>query len=107
MGFLDLANAFGSVPHSLLWKAFSYFITSNYTTSLQHLETGIMARCAISPLAFTMAMEVMIRASKWVVGGERLQGGTRLPPIPADMDDMTMLTTTAPCTRWLLAKLND
>ena len=52
--FLDLANAFGSVPHSLLWKAFSYFQvpekisalvrayfediqlcfnTSNYTTS--------------------------------------------------------------------------
>ena len=23
--FLELANAFGSVPHSLLWKAFSYF----------------------------------------------------------------------------------
>ena len=57
--FLDLANAFGSVPHSLLWKAFSYFQvpekisvlvkayfediqlcfnTSNYTTSWQHLE---------------------------------------------------------------------
>ena len=23
--FLDLANAFGSVPHSLLWEAFDYF----------------------------------------------------------------------------------
>ena len=23
--FLDLANAFGPIPHSLLWKAFSYF----------------------------------------------------------------------------------
>ena len=94
--FLDLADAFGSVPHSLLWKAFSYFQvpekisvlvkayfediqlcfnTSNYTTSWQHLEIGIMAGCTISPLAFTMAMEVIIRASKWVVGGERLQDG--------------------------------
>ena len=23
--FLDLANAFGSVPHSLIWKTFDYF----------------------------------------------------------------------------------
>ena len=131
MVFLDLANAFGSVPHSLLWKAFSYFQvpekisalvrayfadiqlcfnTSNYTTSWQHLEIGIMAGCTISPLAFTMAMEVIIRASKWVVGGERLQDGTRLPPIQAYMDDMTMqasIITTAPCSCLLLAKLNE
>ena len=34
-----------------------------------------MAGCKISPLAFTMAMEIIIRASKWVVGGERRQDG--------------------------------
>ena len=26
--FLDLTNAFGSVPHGLLWKAFSYLFSS-------------------------------------------------------------------------------
>ncbi|KAL1279313.1 hypothetical protein QQF64_025986 [Cirrhinus molitorella] len=36
-----------------------------------------MAGCTISPLAFTMAMEIIIRASKWVVGGERLQCNQR------------------------------
>ena len=54
--FLDLANAFGSVPHSLLFSYFQApekmsalvgayvediqlcFNTSNYTTSWQHLE---------------------------------------------------------------------
>ena len=35
------------------------------------------------PLAFTMAMEIIIRASKWVVGEERHQDGMRLTPIRA------------------------
>jgi len=44
------------------------FSTSEFSTTWQCLEVG----CTISPLAFTMAMEVIIRASRWVVGGERL-----------------------------------
>ena len=64
-----------------------------------------MAGCTISPLAFTMAMEVIIRASKWVVGGERLECGQRLPPIRAYMDDMTTLTSTLACTKHLLARM--
>ncbi len=66
-----------------------------------------MAGCTISPLAFTMAMEVIIRASKWVVGGERLASGMRLPPIRAYMDDMTTMTTTVACTNRLLGKLTN
>lgn len=118
--FLDLANAFGSVPHSLLWTAFDFFCipqaitsldqsyfqdvqlcitTEKYTTAWQRLEIGIMAGCTTSPLAFTMAMEVIIRASRWVVGGQQFKAGLRLPPIRACMDDMTTLTTTMPCTR--------
>ncbi|XP_058852600.1 uncharacterized protein LOC131699533, partial [Acipenser ruthenus] len=73
----------------------------------QCLEVGIMAGCTISPLAFTMAMEVIIRASKWVVGGERLASGMRLPPIRAYMDDMTTMTTTVACTNRLLGKLTN
>ena len=115
--FLDLANAFGSVPHSLIWSSFRYFKVSEIvvnlvkahfqdirmcasvaelTTGWQRLEIRIMAGCTVSPLAFTMAMEVIIRASKWVVGGERRQNGMRLPPIRAYMDDMTLLTSTVP-----------
>ena len=79
------------MPHSLICKAFDYFrvpvvvvnlirayfqdirlclSTSGFTTGWQRLEIGIMAGCMISPLAFTMAMEIIIRASKWVVCGE-------------------------------------
>ncbi|KAJ8417382.1 hypothetical protein AAFF_G00286090 [Aldrovandia affinis] len=54
-----------------------------------------------------MAMEVIIRASKWVVGSEQTKNGLCLPPIQAYMDDMTTLTTTAACTRRLLGKLQE
>ena len=90
--FSDLANAFGSVPHSLIWSASDYFRvpgvvvnlvkvyfqdielcinTAGFTTGWQRLEAGIMAGCTISPLGFTMAVEreIIIRSSKWVVGG--------------------------------------
>jgi len=66
-----------------------------------------MAGCTISPLAFTMAMEIIIRASRWVVGGEHLASGMRLPPIRAYMDDMTTMTTKVACTNRLLGKLTD
>ena len=66
-----------------------------------------MAGCTISPLAFIMAMEGIMRASKWVVGGETRQNGTRLPPILAYINNMTTVTTTASCARRLLSKLND
>lgn len=62
--------------------------TREFVTDWQKLQVGIMAGCTISPLAFTM--EMVIRASKWVVGGERRLDGLRLPPIRAFMDDMTL-----------------
>ncbi|KAK0146192.1 Retrovirus-related Pol polyprotein from type-2 retrotransposable element R2DM [Merluccius polli] len=83
------------------------FTTPEFTTSWQRLNVGIMAGCTISPLVFTMAMEVIIRASKWVVGGQRGDSGFRLPPLRAYMDDITTLTTTVPCTRRLLRKLEE
>ena len=51
------------------------------------------------------AMEIIIRASKWVVGGERRQDGMHLTPIRAYMDDMTLVTTTLPCMKRILERL--
>lgn len=39
--------------------------TKDSTTAWQHLEIEIMAGYTISPLAFTMAVEMIIRASRW------------------------------------------
>lgn len=66
-----------------------------------------MAGCTISPLAFTMAMEVIIHASQWVVGGQKLKLGFRLLPIRAYMDDVTILITTKACATQLLNKLQE
>ncbi len=60
----------------------------------------------ISPPALTIAMEVIICASKWVIGEERLQLGLQLLPICAYMDDITTLTLTIACSKCLLGKLN-
>lgn len=103
--FLDLANAFG-LTHEMLWTAFNSFqvpkcITQHdksylldlqlcnsvkeYTTTCQHLEIGIMAGCTISPLAFTMAIDLIIK--HWVIGGGVLKSGVRLPPTREYIDD--------------------
>ena len=126
--FLDLANAFGSVPHSFLWAAFEYFripntiltllktyfqdlqlcyTTPDFTTSWHPLKVGIMAGCTISPLMFTMAMEVIIKASKCAIEKEINEPEPNSPPIRAYMDDMTTITKTIPSTRRLLRKLHE
>lgn len=126
MVFLDLVNAFRSVSHQILWAAFNFFhvpenitklvyayfqdlqfriTTQDSTTTWQQLEISIMAGCTISLLAFTMAMELIIRESQWVVGGDCLENGLHLPPIRVYMDDMMTLTTTKACTKLLLDKL--
>lgn len=124
MVLLDLANALGSVLHEMLWAAFNFFhvpesitqlvkeyfqdlqfgiTTQDSTTVWQQLE--IMAGCTISPLAFTMAMELIIQASRWVVGGERLRNGLCVPPVRVHMDDMTTITKTKACTKHQLEKI--
>lgn len=124
---LDLTNSFNSAPHNLLCIAFDFFrvpvaltslikayyqdiqlcLTLDYTTAWQYLEVGIMASCTISPLPFTMAMEVIIRVFQWVVGGQSLRPGLRLPLVRAYMDNLTTLTTIKACTVRLLNKLQE
>ena len=110
--WLDLANAYGSVPHSLIWYSLEFFhipgklvkflkcyfdnfrmrfTTREYTTSYQKLEVGIPMGCAISPMLFVMAMEVIIRATCVTCTGFEIEPGLRLPPIRAFMDDLTLL----------------
>jgi len=109
MSFFGQHLNFFRVPMSITNLVKAYFgdlqfsfSTPKFSTTWQCLEVGIMAGCNISPLAFTMAMEVIMRTSRWVVGGERLASGMQLSPIRAYMDDMTMMTmtTTAPIGYW-------
>ena len=110
--WLDLANAYSSVPHHLIQmaleffnflckvgeiimkyfnSAFMKFIVKNYTTKWQALEIGIMMGCVISPLLFVLAMGLILwgaaNTSKGVMKNEHLT----LPPSRAFMDDITIL----------------
>src|SRR5215475_7038850 len=83
--WLDLANAYGAVPHCLLWKALEmhhvplvvvdilkqYFnafkmrySTPIYTTDWTQLEFGIAMGCTVSPVLFVLAMQVLLKAAE-------------------------------------------
>ena len=82
--WLDLANAYGSVPHELLFKAMDFFhipakiqavmrnyynkfqmrfTTESFTTDWHQLEVGIGAGCTISVIWFVLAMEMILRSA--------------------------------------------
>ena len=79
--WLELANAYSSVPHHFIRMALEFFnfpskvgeiimkyfnlafmkfTVKNYTTKWQALEIGIMMGCVISPLLFILAMELIL-----------------------------------------------
>lgn len=59
------------------------------------IKKSIMAGCTILPFILIITIEA-IKASKYVVSGERLQDG--IPPIRAFVDVMTILKTAVSCT---------
>ncbi len=126
--WLDLANAYGSVPHKLIDFALDFFhvpvcvrdIIARYfdnlhmcfplegcTTGWQRLERGIAMGCAMSPILFVTAFEVILRGTRQVVGGIRLPSGERLPPLRSYMDNVTTILQTAPCITRLLKRFDE
>ncbi|XP_078621248.1 uncharacterized protein LOC144887724 [Branchiostoma floridae x Branchiostoma japonicum] len=89
--WLDLANAYGSIPHGLIQVALdhyhipakvkgmisSYFVgiqmrfrTADFTIQWQRLEKGIVTGCTISPNLFIMGMNLIIEAAakaRWML----------------------------------------
>lgn len=64
--FLDLANAFGSIPHSLIWTAFNFFYIPNTITSHSF---GVRTTC--QALRVLVHREPQRLRSEWSTEGRK------------------------------------
>ena len=125
--WLDLANAYGSVPHSLVMLALQKyhvpgkvqdilknyldklsfrFTTNSFTTNWQRLEKGIITGCTISVIVFIAAINIMIKTAEKECRGPKLNDKQQ-KPLKAFMDDLTISTVQPQGARWVLRKLEE
>ena len=118
--WLDLANAYGSVPHKLLKMAMEHFwfpeavqdllmsyydnfvirfSTGKFTTEWQRLEVGIAAGCTISVVLFVLVMEMILKSTD-------TDGLAIKTPLRAFMDDITVLSKVGTETKRVLERLD-
>ncbi|XP_041934289.1 LOW QUALITY PROTEIN: uncharacterized protein LOC121697073, partial [Alosa sapidissima] len=124
--WLDLANAYGSIPHKLVevallqhhvpkkvielildyYSNFRLRVTVGSGTSDWHrLEKGIITGCTISVILFALAMNMIVKSAELEWRGPLTKSGVRQPPIRVFMDDLTVTTTSVPGCRWILQGL--
>ncbi|XP_076113419.1 uncharacterized protein LOC143081070 [Mytilus galloprovincialis] len=124
--WLDLANAYGSIPHKLVDltleryhvpptirtmlreyfdKIEMRFTAGDFTTAWQRLEVGILTGCTISVVLFAAAMNLIVKSVEKPSRGPLLSSGVRQPPVRAFMDDMTVTAKTVIEGRWTLEEL--
>ena len=126
--WLDLANAYGSIPHQLIQETLEHyhvpvharklimnyfsnihlrFSTKNFTTSWIALEKGIVTGCTISVILFVMGMNMILKAAERETRGPQTNAGIRLPANRGFMDDLTITTETHIQARWILKALDE
>ena len=120
--WLDLANAYGSVPHELLMKAMDFFFipddvkqlmkryydgfkmrftTGTFTSEWHRLEVGIAAGCTISVIWFILVMEMLLRSADCSAEKAMVKS-----PKKAFMDDVTLLTRDKTTMQDVLSRLD-
>ncbi|GFO17818.1 reverse transcriptase [Plakobranchus ocellatus] len=125
--WLDLANAYGSVPHEMIQLALRMyhvpeiiqvmlddyfsgfrmrFSTYDYTTNWINPKVGIAMACTISPILSVMAIEVILKAAEGSAGPANLGGGCSMPLLKAFMDDTTVICSKEDETRRMLTRLD-
>ena len=121
--WLDLANAYGSVPNELLMKAMDFFYipdevqyimriyygnfqmrfsTDDFTTEWHRLEVGIAAGCTISVIWFILVMEMLLRSADCSEEEAKVRA-----PKKAFMDDVTLLTRDVDTMQRVLTRLDE
>ena len=125
---LDLASAYGSVPHRVIREALEFYwvpegfssviknyfnkftmryATRSYTTGWQILQKAIAMGCIISPVLFVMVIEMLVKAAEGSDKGVSLTPGQTMPPIRAFMDDLTILEEDTRTVERTLARLEE
>ncbi|XP_052260998.1 uncharacterized protein LOC127865149 [Dreissena polymorpha] len=126
--WLDLANAYGSVPHQMILKTlqlyhvpirfrqmlqhyFDSFImrfsTREIITDWQRLEVGIVTGCTISVVLFTPAMNLIVKSAEKPFRGPKMTFGCIQPPTRAFMDDMTITAKSYVKGRWMVKDIGE
>ena len=126
--WLDIANAYGSIPHAVIRAALeaahvpkktqdlisSYyndvkirFSTKKFTTEWQKVEKGIITGCTLSVILFALSMSWLVESVRDVTKGPLSSSGQRQVNSRLFMDDITTTTETVPQTKCLLQKLSD
>ena len=124
--WLDIANAYGSIPHEAIQTALekahipektrsligSYysnakirFTTRNYRTGWQKEERGIITGCSLSVVLFALTMSFLVESVVGETKGPKTSSGQRQANSRLYMDDITTTTETVPQTQHLLEKL--
>ena len=124
--WLDIANAYGSVPHQLIKQSLkrmhmpeevtkvvsSYyedmnirFSTKQYTTSWQRIERGIITGCTLSAILFVMSMTMLLMSVQKETKGPKTASGALQRNARLYMDDITTTTATVTQTNYLLKEL--
>ena len=125
--WLDIANAYGSIPHDVIQKALvkahvpestrslieSYysdvkirFSTRSFTTEWQRVEKGIITGCTLSVILFALTMSWLVESAKNVTKGPMTSSGQRQPNTRLFMDDINGATETVPQSRYLLSNID-
>ena len=124
--WLDIANAYGSIPHSLIQLALrrahvpeevcklveSYyadmkirFTTKDFTTDWQRVEKGIITGCTLSVILFALSMTMLAMSVKEETKGPKTLSGQRQVSTRLFMDDIVTTTENMVQTKHLLSKL--
>ena len=124
--WLDIANAYGSIPHSLIQLALrrahvpedicklveTYyanvnirFTTKDFTTEWQRVEKGIITGCTLSVILFALTMTMLVMSVKEETKGPKTLSGQRQVNASLFMDDIATRTENLVQTKYLLDKL--
>ena len=124
--WLDISNAYGSIPHKLIKKALESahvskemielisvyydnprirFATKQFTTEWQKLEKGIITGCTLSVVLFTLTMTWLVSSAKKETKGPKTKSGQQQENSRLFMDDLNTTTETIVQTSYLLRKL--